>query len=63
MDSICLVINAVDFQLGGLLFLNCVQHRARSDSIVTLAYRGAASLPKFAINGALFTNPRLPIFE
>ena len=37
MDSICLVISAFDFYLGGLLFLNWVQHRARSDSIVNLA--------------------------
>ena len=40
MNSICVFINALDFRLGGLLFLNWVQHRARSDSRVTLACRG-----------------------
>jgi hypothetical protein len=34
MDSICFVINVLDFWLGGLLSLNWGQHRARSDSIV-----------------------------
>jgi len=42
MDYIWVVINALDFLLGGLLFLNWVQHRARSDSTVTIACRGAA---------------------
>ena len=59
MDSICLVINALDFQLRWLLSLNWVQHCARSNSIVSLACRGAGKPLKFAINCAIGTDPVL----
>jgi hypothetical protein len=54
MDSIYLPINELDFSLGELLFLNWVQHRARSNSTVPLLVAGLLNPPKFAIDCTVF---------